>query len=55
VRRFVSIAALLVPMGVATFIAASRIVDNKHHPADVVGGAVLGTAVSVFVNGLWFH
>jgi membrane-associated phospholipid phosphatase len=41
-------------MGVAVFVAASRVADNKHHPADVVGGAVLGTSVSLFVHSLWF-
>ena len=44
----------LIPMAVATFVAASRVVDNKHHPADVVGGAVLGTSMSLFVHGLWY-
>ena len=53
-RRLVSVLALL-PLAVATFVAASRIVDNKHHPADVVAGAVLGGSVSVYVNGLWFR
>ena len=51
--RFVSIVALL-PLALATFIASSRVVDNKHFPADVVGGAVLGASVSLFVNGLWY-
>lgn len=30
------------PMGAALFVSASRIVDNAHHPADVVAGAFLG-------------
>lgn len=30
-------------------MALSRIIDNKHHPSDVVGGALLG----VFVAGLF--
>ena len=41
------------PMFLAGFISASRIVDNKHHPADVVGGAVLGSSIAVLVHGLW--
>jgi diacylglycerol diphosphate phosphatase / phosphatidate phosphatase len=45
----------LLPFGLACFIAASRVVDNKHHPADVVGGAVLGASVAHFVHGLWFY
>jgi membrane-associated phospholipid phosphatase len=51
--RLISILALL-PMGLAIFIAASRVHDNKHFPADVVGGSVLGTSVAVYVYGLWF-
>jgi diacylglycerol diphosphate phosphatase / phosphatidate phosphatase len=51
--RLISILALL-PMGLAIFIAASRVQDNKHFPADVVGGSVLGASVAVYVNGLWF-
>ena len=41
------------PMVFAGFIATSRIADNKHFPADVVGGAVLGTSVAALVNSLW--
>jgi hypothetical protein len=31
----------------AIFIALSRIVDNKHHPTDVIAGAALGTLGAV--------
>lgn len=51
--RFISIFSLT-PMALAIFIAASRIRDNQHFPADVVGGSVLGTSVAVFVYNLWF-
>lgn len=51
--RLISVLSLA-PMALAIFIAASRVVNNKHFPADVVGGAILGTGVSVYVNGLWF-
>jgi membrane-associated phospholipid phosphatase len=44
----------LAPLALALFIAASRVVDNRHFPADVVGGAVLGGSIAVFVHGLWF-
>jgi len=40
-------------MAVAVFIAASRVVDNKHWPADVVAGALLGSSVANFVHGLF--
>ena len=52
-HRVISIGSLA-PMALATFIAASRVVDNKHWPADVVAGALLGASVSYFVHGLWF-
>ena len=28
-------------------MALSRIIDNKHHPSDVVGGGFLGTLIGV--------
>ena len=51
--RCISILSLA-PMGVAFFIATSRVVDNKHFPADVTAGAILGASVANFVHGLWF-
>jgi hypothetical protein len=42
------------PMLFAFFVAASRVVDNKHFPADVVGGAVLGGSVASLIFGIWF-
>jgi membrane-associated phospholipid phosphatase len=51
--RFMSLLAVL-PMGLALFIAASRVVDNKHFPADVVAGSLLGASISVHIHGLWF-
>lgn len=44
----------LAPMALAAFVAASRVADNKHHPADVIGGAVLGTSMAWFVHSLWY-
>jgi membrane-associated phospholipid phosphatase len=52
--RFISFASFMVFMGLATYVATSRIVDNKHFPADVVAGSVLGLGISVYVNGLWY-
>mmetsp|Transcript_20727 Transcript_20727/g.62007 ORF Transcript_20727/g.62007 Transcript_20727/m.62007 type:complete len:288 (+) Transcript_20727:341-1204(+) len=37
-----AVMACLAPFGLAVFIAASRVVDNDHWPADVVTGAVIG-------------
>jgi membrane-associated phospholipid phosphatase len=45
----------MAPLALALFIAASRVVDNKHFPADVIGGAILGASISRFVNGLWYE
>jgi membrane-associated phospholipid phosphatase len=42
------------PMLVAFFVAASRVRDNKHFPADVVGGSLLGGSISVLVFSVWF-
>lgn len=44
----------LLPVALAIFIAVSRVVDNKHFPADIVGGALLGTASAFFAHRLWF-
>jgi membrane-associated phospholipid phosphatase len=44
----------LIPIALAIFIAASRVVDNKHFPADVVGGSLLGAACASFAYRLWF-
>jgi len=53
VKRVLSIVCLS-PMMVAVFISCSRVKDNFHHPADVVGGAILGVAIAQFSNGLWY-
>lgn len=52
-RRLLRIVSVMLSMALALFIAASRVADNYHHPADVVGGAVLGASCSLFANELW--
>ena len=42
------------PMLVGYFIALSRVHDDKHHPADVVGGSLLGGVVATLIYGIWF-
>mmetsp|Transcript_20998 Transcript_20998/g.44062 ORF Transcript_20998/g.44062 Transcript_20998/m.44062 type:complete len:363 (-) Transcript_20998:45-1133(-) len=42
------------PMVFAIFVAATRVVDNKHFPADVIGGAVLGGSIAFLSYGIWF-
>jgi membrane-associated phospholipid phosphatase len=44
----------LAPLGLATFIASSRVVDNRHFPADIVAGALLGGSLASFTHGVWF-
>ena len=51
--RFMSIIAL-VPLFVALWIAASRVRDNKHFPADVLAGALIGSTLARYSHGLWF-
>lgn len=40
--RAAGIAAQSVMMGAATFIAASRVIDGRHHPTDVLAGGATG-------------
>ncbi|KAL3929350.1 MAG: hypothetical protein SGBAC_012250 [Bacillariaceae sp.] len=42
------------PVVVAIFIAASRVHDNMHFPADVVGGSLLGGSVALLVHQTWY-
>ena len=44
----------LIPLALAGMIAADRVRTNHHFPADVVGGAVLGSSLAAFVHFLWF-
>ena len=34
--------------------ALSRVHDNKHHPADVVGGTLLGGIVASLIYSIWY-
>jgi membrane-associated phospholipid phosphatase len=52
--RLYSILSFIGPMGLALFIAVSRIHDNRHFPADVVAGSVLGCSISLFIHSLWW-
>jgi membrane-associated phospholipid phosphatase len=53
VRHRLASILCLIPMALATFIAVSRVADNKHFPADVVGGSALGFAVAIFFHNVW--
>ena len=45
----------LLPTFLAAWIAASRVHDHAHHPADVVGGALIGAGAAVFWHVRYFH
>jgi diacylglycerol diphosphate phosphatase/phosphatidate phosphatase len=51
-RRIVTILCYI-PMVIAGFIASSRLVDNMHFPADVIGGTLLGASVAWLSHGTW--
>ena len=42
------------PMLLAIFIASSRVHDNKHFPADVVGGSLLGGSIALLIHNIWY-
>lgn len=52
-KRFLSILATF-PMLLGVFIAVSRVHDDRHHPADVVAGSMIGIACAIFSHGLWY-
>ena len=52
IYRFISILCLG-PLLFAGFIAASRVADNRHHPADVVAGSIIGASVAYFFHTSW--
>jgi len=42
------------PMFLSTFIAASRVHDNWHHPADIVAGSLIGATSACIAYHLWY-
>ncbi|OEU06030.1 phosphatidic acid phosphatase type 2/haloperoxidase [Fragilariopsis cylindrus CCMP1102] len=50
--RIVSIVCYT-PMLLAFFICISRVHDNFHHPADIIGGALLGGSIATIVFNTW--
>ncbi|CAF0823964.1 unnamed protein product [Didymodactylos carnosus] len=35
-------------VAIAFFTCLSRVTDNKHHPTDVIGGAIIGFSIAIF-------
>lgn len=42
------------PLLLAFFVAASRVHDFWHHPADVVAGSAIGIGCALSVHGMWY-
>lgn len=53
-HRIISMVGFIIPQGLAIFIGASRIRDNRHFPADILAGALIGVATALFVTPLWW-
>ncbi len=52
-KRCLSILATF-PMLLGIFIAVSRVHDNRHHPADIVAGSMIGIGCAIFSYHLWY-
>ena len=54
-QKNAKIAALisLSPLIFSTFVATSRIVDNWHHPSDVIAGTIIGFVCATISYHLW--
>ncbi|KAI8614971.1 phosphatidic acid phosphatase type 2/haloperoxidase, partial [Chytriomyces sp. MP71] len=52
-RGYVLLLAL-VPLWIAGYVAVSRLQQFVHHPTDVIGGSLIGSAISIFVFSAQF-
>ena len=39
----------MLPILFASMVGITRIIDNRHHPTDVIGGAIIGTSISAAI------
>lgn len=53
--RFASMLCAGIPLAVASFVAVSRVADNRHHPADIIAGGILGSVIGYFFHTAWFQ
>jgi membrane-associated phospholipid phosphatase len=44
----------LFPVGLAAWVAVSRILDHAHAPADIVAGSLIGGMCAVFFHGRYY-
>lgn len=51
---FIRFSVGLVPVSIALWVAASRLVDNWHHPSDVIAGGLIGGG-SAYVTFSMFY
>mmetsp|Transcript_27359 Transcript_27359/g.49693 ORF Transcript_27359/g.49693 Transcript_27359/m.49693 type:complete len:334 (-) Transcript_27359:790-1791(-) len=42
------------PLLYSSFVATSRLVDNWHHPSDIVAGTMLGVTCGILVYHMWY-
>lgn len=52
-RRGIVIASFI-PLLYATFVASSRLVDNWHHPSDIIAGSLIGLFFAIVGYHLWY-
>jgi len=52
--RLFGLLASVLPWGWALFVGASRIVDQWHHPSDVLAGLLLGGLTSTVAYHAWY-
>jgi membrane-associated phospholipid phosphatase len=53
-KRKIATLMALAPLGWSIFVACSRLVDNWHHPSDVVAGVCLGLFFPVVTYHMWY-
>ena len=51
--RMISILCGL-PLALGSFLVATRIADNRHHPSDIVAGSLLGAFIAYFFHVIWY-
>lgn len=52
--KLLAFPSFLIPMGVAFFVASSRVHDFYHHPVDIMAGAAIGVLCAHFGTSLWY-